>query len=123
MRTAPREAVSQRALGDCSKVAVGESQFISFGEGEVHYHEALNLQKVFFFFLILCNLLQNEDTVYYSLFKREFKEQRHIENKLFLQMGKNTSIKKAILKCVFLWTLICASLDKNHSRHYQFSET
>ena len=72
---------------------------------------------------ILCNLLQNEDTVYYSLFKREFKEQRHIENKLFLQTGKNTSIKKAILKCVFPWTLICASLDKNHSRHYQFSET
>ena len=37
---------------------------------------------------ILCNLLQNEDTVYYSLFKREFKEQRHIDNKLFLQTGK-----------------------------------
>ena len=37
---------------------------------------------------ILCNLLHNEDTVYYSLFKRELKEQEHIENKLFLQMGK-----------------------------------
>ena len=96
MRTAPLEAASQRALGDCSKVAVGESQFISFGEGEVQYHEALSLQKVFsfFFFLILCNLLQNEDTVYYSLFKREFKEQRHIDNKLFLQTGKNTPSKR-----------------------------
>ena len=48
----------------------------------------------FFFFLILFNLLQNEDTVYYSLFKREFKEQRHIDNKLFLQTGKNTPSKR-----------------------------
>ena len=47
MRTAVREAASQIALKDCSKAAVGESRYISFGEGGVQYHEALNLQKVF----------------------------------------------------------------------------
>ena len=30
MRTAAQEAASQIALRDCSKVAVGESQYISF---------------------------------------------------------------------------------------------
>ena len=47
MRTAAWEAASQIALKDCSKAAVGESRYISFGEGGVQYHEALNLQKVF----------------------------------------------------------------------------
>ena len=32
MRTAPWEAASQIALRDCSKAAVGESQYIKFGE-------------------------------------------------------------------------------------------
>ena len=47
MRTAAWEAASQIALRDCSKAAVGESQYISFGEGGVQYQEALNLQKAF----------------------------------------------------------------------------
>ena len=47
MRTAAWEAASQIALKDCSKAAVGESRYISFGEGGVQYHEALILQKVF----------------------------------------------------------------------------
>ena len=47
MRTAAREAASQRALKDCSKAAVGEGQYTGFGEGGVQYHEALILPKVF----------------------------------------------------------------------------
>ena len=34
MRNATWEAASQIALRDCSKAAVGESQYIKFGEGE-----------------------------------------------------------------------------------------
>jgi len=32
MRTAAQEAASQIALRDCSKAAMGESQYIGFGE-------------------------------------------------------------------------------------------
>ena len=44
LRTAAQEAASQRALRDCSKAAVGERQYIRFGEGGVEYHEALIFQ-------------------------------------------------------------------------------
>ena len=47
IRTAAREAASQTALRDCSKVAVGKVSIQSSGEGGVQYHEALILQKVF----------------------------------------------------------------------------
>ena len=48
MRTAAWEAASQIALRDCSKVAVGEGQYIlCLGEGRLQCHEALILQKVF----------------------------------------------------------------------------
>ena len=36
-----------RQLCDCSKVAVGESQYIRFGEGEVQYYEALIYKRLF----------------------------------------------------------------------------
>ena len=38
MRTAAPEAASQRALRDCFLAAVGEGQYIRFGEGGVQYH-------------------------------------------------------------------------------------
>ena len=38
MRTTAREAASQIALRDCSKRAVGEGQYIRFGEGGVQHH-------------------------------------------------------------------------------------
>ena len=44
MRTTGREAASHIALRDCSKVAVGEGQYIRFC---FQYHEALILQKGF----------------------------------------------------------------------------
>ena len=47
MRTAAQEAASQIALRDCSKAAMGESQYIGFGERWVQYHEAFILQKDF----------------------------------------------------------------------------
>ena len=46
MMTAAWEAAFQIALIDCSKAAVGESQYIRFWRrGRVRYHEALILQK------------------------------------------------------------------------------
>ena len=47
MRTAAWEVASQIALKDCSKAAVGKVIISCFGEGEVQYHEAFILQKVF----------------------------------------------------------------------------
>ena len=47
MRTAAQESAPQRALRDCSEEAVGEIQYIRFGEGRVRCNQALILQKVF----------------------------------------------------------------------------
>ena len=43
MRTAAWETASQIALRDCSKAAVGESQYIRFCEGGVQYQKVLIL--------------------------------------------------------------------------------
>ena len=47
VRTAAWEAASQIALRDCSKAAMGESQYIGFGEKGVQCHEVFILQKGF----------------------------------------------------------------------------
>ena len=47
MRSADQEAASQIALTDCSKAAVGESQYIRFGAGEFNTRKHSVYRRLF----------------------------------------------------------------------------